>query len=63
MRINRIVLITELVKRDMRDKQLVELSGISRATLSAVKGGKTIAPSTAQKIAAALNVPFEKLIK
>jgi putative transcriptional regulator len=52
-----------MARREWRDKRLSELSGVSRATLSAVKGGKTIAPDTAQKIARALNMPLERLIE
>lgn len=63
MRINRVTLAAELARREWRDKKLVELSGISRATISAIKGGKTISPSTAQKIANALNMPIEQLIE
>lgn len=63
MRIDRVKFITELAKRDIKSKDLAESAGVSRATVSAIRGGKTIAPDTAQKIAAALNVPVEKLVE
>jgi transcriptional regulator with XRE-family HTH domain len=63
MRINKAVLAYELARREMRQKNLAELSGVSRATLSAISGGKNIAADTGEKIAQALNVPLEKLIE
>jgi transcriptional regulator with XRE-family HTH domain len=47
-------LAAELARREWRDKQLTEKAGISRATLSAIKGGKTITLNTAQKVAEAI---------
>lgn len=63
MRIDRVILATELARRDWRDKRLAELSGVSRATMSAIKGGKSIAPGTAQKVAHALKMPLEQIIE
>ena len=63
MRINRVTLAAELVRREWRDKRLSELSGVSRATLSAIRGGKSIAPETAGKIAHALSMSVEQLIE
>jgi len=63
MRIDRIKLATELVRREWRDNRLVEMSGVSRATISAVKGGKTISHNTANKIAKALNVDPAEIIE
>ena len=37
--------------------------GVSHATMSAVKGGKTVAPATAQKIAAALGMTVEQIVE
>lgn len=63
MRIDRVKFIAELARRDIKAKDIAESAGVSRATVSAIRGGKTIAPDTAQKIAAALNVPVEKLVE
>ena len=41
MRIDRIKLTTELVRRDMTQKKLAELAGISRATVNYIKAGKS----------------------
>lgn len=40
MRIDRIKLVSELVKQDMTQKRLAELAGISRATINYIKSGK-----------------------
>ncbi len=63
MRINKAIFAYELARREMRQSTLAELSGVSRATVSAISCGKTIAPNTAQKIAAALDLPVERLVE
>ena len=63
MRIDRVKFITELASRDIKVKDIAESAGVSRATVSAIRGGKTIAPDTARKIADALNIPVEKLVE
>lgn len=62
MRIDRVILASELVRREWRDKRLAELAGVSRVTVSAIRSGKTVAPDTANKIAQALNIPVEALL-
>lgn len=63
MRINRIKLITEMTRRDMTQLRLVELTGVSRATISGIQNGRSCSSSTAVKIADALNVPLETLLE
>lgn len=63
MRIDRIKLISELAKRDMTQSKLAELAGVSRATVSYIKSGKSCTDEVGNKIAAALGVPVEKLIE
>jgi len=63
MRIDKAKLAYELASREWRQKKLAELSGVSRATVSAISCGKTIAPETARKIAQALDMPVEALVE
>lgn len=61
MRINRIKLVCEMTRRDLTQKQLSEITGLSRATLTAVKGGKSCTEATARAIANALQLPLDAL--
>lgn len=63
MRIDRIKLVTELTRRDMTQAKLAELSGVSRATINYIKGGKSCSDEVGKKIAEALGIPVEKLIE
>lgn len=63
MRINRVKLVMELKKRDMTQKRLAELSGISRATINNVCAGKSCSSEVGQNIAEALGVAVEELVE
>lgn len=47
---------TELAKRDMTQKRLAELSGVSRQTITYIRCGKSCTDEVGQKIADALSV-------
>ncbi|MBE5980337.1 MAG: helix-turn-helix transcriptional regulator [Paenibacillaceae bacterium] len=60
MRVNRKKLLLTMLDLDMKVGQLVEKSGLSRCTVSAVRSGKTCSLETVQKLAQALGVePIE----
>lgn len=63
MRIDRVKLITELAKRDMTQKCLAELSGVSRPTISSIRGGKSCSNEIGQKIAKALGVDVTEILE
>ncbi len=63
LRIDRIKLVSELARRDMTQAKLAELSGVSRATINYIKGGKSCSDEVGEKIARALGIPVEKLIE
>jgi len=63
MRISRKKLATAMIDRDVNVLQLSERSGVSRATLAAIRSGKSCAECTAQKIAEALGVELESLLE
>lgn len=63
MKINRIMLISAMVSHNFTLLKLAELSGVSKATLSAVKNGKSCSFRTASKIAKALDLDVMELIE
>lgn len=63
MRIDRVKLVTELAKRDMSQKRLAELAGISRATINYVRAGKSCSDEVGQKIADALGIDIAKILE
>ena len=54
MRIDRIKFAAALAREDLNVKQLAELSGVSRVTITGVKSGKSCSKDTADKLAAVL---------
>ena len=46
----------------LNQKQLAELSNVSRATINSIKNGRSCSDETGHKIAKALNMPIEKLL-
>lgn len=63
MRIDRIKLVTELMRQDLTQKQLAERSGVSRATINYIKGGKSCTDVVAHKIADGLGIPLESILE
>lgn len=63
MRIDRVKLSTEMARRDMTSKAVAAKSGVSRATISSVKSGKSCSTRTGLAIASALGVPVEQLME
>ena len=63
MRIDRIKFVTELTRRDMTQKRLAELSGVSRVTINGVKAGRACSDEVGQKIAKALGVDVTDIIE
>lgn len=62
MRIDRIKLVAELTRQDITQKQLAERSGVSRATINYIKGGKSCSEEVGEKIAKGLGLPIEQLL-
>lgn len=63
MRIDRIKFITELARQDMTQKRLSELSGVSRATINYIRGGKSCTDEVGKKLAKALKVNVKDLLE
>lgn len=52
--IDRVALISEMARQNINCNRLVELSGVSRVTVTAVRSGKSCSRETADKLAAVL---------
>ena len=63
MRISGDLIKHALIDRDMRQKDLAEKAGITRATISSICGGKRCSEDTARKIAEALGISLGDLIE
>ncbi len=63
VRIDRIKFVTELERRNMTQTRLAELSGVSKATISYIKCGKSCSNEVGQKIAEALGVAVEEILE
>lgn len=63
MKIKNAVLMINLVKKGLTLMKLSELTGVSKATISAVKNGKTCSFRTASKIAKVLDIDVVELIE
>lgn len=62
MRINTRKLVIAMFDCGLNQKQLAELSNVSRATINGIKNGRSCSDETGHKIAKALNTPIEKLL-
>lgn len=62
MRIDRIKLIAEMARRDIRVQDLADKAAVSRATITALRGGKSCTENSVRRVAQALGVPLESLL-
>ena len=62
MRIDRVKFATELARADLSIKQLAERVGLSRVTITSVKGGKSCSKTTVQKLTAGLGINIEDIV-
>lgn len=63
MKIDGAKLAAELTRQHMTQTKLAEKAGIARATVSAIKCGKTCLDVVGKSIADALGVPIEELLE
>lgn len=54
VRIDRVAMIAEMARRNINCNQLVEMSGVGRVTVTAVRAGKSCSEATAEKLARVL---------
>lgn len=62
MRIDRKKLVLAMMDRDMNANQLAELTGLSKATISGIRCGKSCAKDTLDKINKALGVDVTEIL-
>ena len=63
MRVDRYKLSLELMKRDITQKQLAEMCGLSRATINGVSCGRSCSGKTIMKIARALDMEPDEILE
>ena len=63
MRIDRVKLIAEMARQNLKVKDLSASAGISRMTITAVRGGKSCTSNTAAHIARALGVDVTEIME
>lgn len=61
MKIDRLKLITEMARQYISTAKLSEKSNLSKATISAVRAGKSCSVQTGEAIAKALHVELDEL--
>ena len=62
MRVDRVAFATEIARADINLKTLSLRSGLSRSTITAVRGGKSCSESTVKKIADGLGIPVSVIL-
>ena len=63
MRVDRVKLVAEMTRREIRTEELASRACVSRATVSAMRVGKSCNANTVQRVAQALGVPVESLLE
>ena len=63
MRIDRVKLIAEMARQEIKSVELAEKAGVSRMTVSAMRCGKSCTENSVKHVARALGVPVENLLE
>lgn len=63
VKINDLVMRIEMTRNSMTNDTLREVTGISKATISAIRNGKSCSMTTVEKIAAALKISTADLLE
>lgn len=62
MRIDRVKLIAEMARRDVTVQELANKATVSRATVTALRGGKSCNENSVRRVAQALGIPVDSLL-
>lgn len=63
MRIDRVKLIAEMARQDVGVADLSQRATVSRATITALRGGKSCNVNSVRRVASALGVTVESLLE
>lgn len=63
MRIDRVKLIAEMARQEIRVQELAEKAGVSCVTITGMRGGKSCTENSVKHVAKALGVPVESLLE
>lgn len=63
MRIDRVKLIAEMARQEIKSVELAEKAGVSRMTVSAMRCGKSCTENSVKHVARALGVPVKSLLE
>ena len=61
MRIDRVRLIAEMARQDIKALEIAEKAQVSRSTITALRGGKSCNVNSVRRIATALGVTVDEL--
>ena len=61
MRIDRVKLIAEMARQDIRTQALADKAMVSRCTITALRGGKSCNENSVKRVADALGMTIEEL--
>lgn len=63
MRIDRVKLIAEMARQDIKTYELAEKAGVSRVTVTGMRRGKSCTENSVKHVARALGVSVESLLE
>lgn len=63
MRIDRVKLIAEMARQDIKTYELAEKAGVSRVTVTGMRCGKSCTENSVKHVARALGVSVESLLE
>lgn len=63
MRIDRVKLIAEMARRDLKVNELAELAGVSRVTITSMRSGKSCSKNSVLHVARALGVDVNEIME
>lgn len=63
MRIDRVKLIAEMARQEIKIQELADKASVSRSTINSMRGGKSCHKNSIARVATALGVSVEELLE